>query len=387
MAEPRLLFLLSNDYGELSNALYLLRGSQLDATLLLPERLFEANAGSAGIAAQRYRTMEDVLGALDRARPDLVLLFSAYLYAINGILEVSQLEALLFELARRRIAVATSDPFLGLAAATGVSPFSERHPQQRWLTQHFEQVSDLLRDVTHVYLVPAGGLAPPRKASFFNPLGFGNPLATEQRSARLVERMGADATRRRWLFVLAAEDYGAQVARLGRENFEALLWQRLQDAAHAGCQPVLIAPPPCAETLARSAQAVPGLLLTSFCGHDVFTDLLLEAEYAFYWNVLSNSLLARMATGAPVLFFDRGHLAQAMPPLLELGLKTYFPGAQLALLDQRQPLTTETLERLAAQQVRTLADAIGNLKRSPTPRQLVDRLLIETAAASGSTAR
>ena len=381
MAEARLLFLLSNDYGELSNALYVLHGTGLDATLLLPERLFDANRDALAVRARRYGTLADVIDVLDSERPDIVFLFSAYLYAINGILELPVVEALLDELKARHLRVVTSDPFLGLLLVDGASPFSERHPQRQWLADHFTRLAAGLRNVTHLYLVPPDGLAGERKMSVFNPHILSDAASRQQRGARLAGRIAIDPQRPRWLFLLASEDYGAQIARLGREQFEALLLERLEDAARAGRQPLLIAPQPCVDSLSRAGRAIPGLVLLSFCAHDLFTDLLLEAEYAFYWNVLSNSLLARLANRLPVLFFDRGHLTDAMPALLELGLKTYFTGAQLAMLDQRQRLAPGALAALAAAQDLTLAAAIENFLHSPMPRELVQRLLDDGRAA------
>ena len=91
-------------------------------------------------------------------------------------------------------------------------------------------------------------------------------------------------------------------------------------------------------------------------------------------NLFSNSLLARLANRLPVAFFDRGHLAHAMPALLDLGLKIYFAGAELVLQDQWQELMLDALATHAARQDQALEAAIENLRRSPTPRELIDRL-------------
>ena len=375
MTEPKLLFVLSNDYGELSNALYVLRGTGLHAVLLLPERLFDTNRDALQVAAQRYTSPADVLAAVDREQPDVVFLFSAYLYAINGIFDLGAVEALLGELRRRPLRVVTSDPFLGLLLEQRGALFSDRHPQRRALEDHFARLAAHLASVTHLYLAPADGLAGTHKVALFNPQIISDAPSTQQRGPRLAARLGIDLRRPRWLFLLGSEDYGAQVTRLGRESFEAMLLSRLEDAAQAGRQPVLIAPQPCIDALARAGRAVDGLISLSFCGYDLFVDLLLEAEYVFYWNVLSNSLLARLANRLPAFFFDRGHLAHVMPALLHLGLKTYFPGAELMLLDQGQRLTTNALGALAAEQERSLDTAFDNLRRSPTPRELIEQLM------------
>ncbi len=116
----------------------------------------------------------------------------------------------------------------------------------------------------------------------------------------------------------------------------------------------------------------------SFCGHSLFMDLLLEAEYAFYWNLVSNSLLIRMVNRKPVFFFGHGHLANAMPRLLEFAMAAYFPGAQLALLDQADALSAGDLAKRASAQDHTLARAIENLYRSPSPAELVEYMVRES---------
>jgi hypothetical protein len=375
VAEPKLLFVLSNDYGELSNALYVLRGAGLDALLLLPERLFDANRDTLRVPARRYTSPADVVAAVDREQADVVFLFSAYLYAINGIFDLGAVEALLGELRRRRLCLVTSDPFLGLLLEHRGVLFNDRHPQQQALAAHFARVAAQLTDVTHLYLTPADDLAGARKVALFNPQIISDAASTQRRGPRLAARVGIDLRRPRWLFVLGSEDYGAQIARLGRESFDAVLLSRLEDAAQAGRQPALIAPQPCIDALASSGRTVGGLIPLSFCGYDLFVDLLLEAEYVFYWNVLSNSLLARLANRLPALFFDRGHLAHVMPALLDRGIETYFAGAELTLLDQRHRLTVDALAALAAEQELSLETAFDNLRRSPTPRELVEQLM------------
>ncbi|HYL18592.1 MAG TPA: hypothetical protein VEV20_07915, partial [Burkholderiales bacterium] len=188
MAEPKLLFVLSNDYGELSNALYVLRGTRLDAMLLLPERLFDANRDTLQVPARRYTSPADVLAAVDREQPDVVFLFSAYLYAINGIFDLGAGAALLDELRRRRLRVVTSDPFLGLLLEQRGAQFSDRHPQQQALEGHFARLAARLADVAHLYLAPADDLAGAHKVALFNPQIISDAASTQQRGPRLAAR-------------------------------------------------------------------------------------------------------------------------------------------------------------------------------------------------------
>jgi hypothetical protein len=371
-ADPRLLFLLSADYGELSNALYFLRGYEFDAHLLMPERLLSANRDELPVPASAYRTLADILGQIEDQRPDVVFLFSGYLYALNQLLSLADIEALVRALSSRGIRAVVGDPFLGLLQQSGPSPFSDRHPGKAMLTEHFGALARVFAQLPHLYLArPARASATPQVV-FFNPRLLIGAAQRASLPGRLAQ-IGADPARAHWLFVLAAEDYGAQASRLGVQRFEALLGERLGDAPRCDRQAVLIAPHACAERIA--AKAIPGVHVLSFCSHARFNALLLTAEHAFYWNLFSNSATARLANRLPVLHFDAGHMAHAIPPLLELGLQSYFPGAQLELLDLARPLELAALDALASAQERSLTQAHARLREAPAPDQVVASLL------------
>jgi hypothetical protein len=265
-----------------------------------------------------------------------------------------------------------SDPFLGLLQRPGPSPFSDRHPRKDWLTGHFGALTRLFSDLPHVYLArpPRQGSAP--QIVFFNPRLLNDAAERAGLAGRLAD-IGADPARPYWLFVLAGEDYGAQAARVGAQRFETLLRERLADAARCGRQAVLIAPQPCAERIA--AAAVQGVHALSFCSHALYNALLLAAEHAFYWNLFSNSAAARLANRLPVLYFDAGHMVQAIPSLLELGLQSYFPGGRFELIDVARPLELPALAELALAQERSLEQAHARLREAPPPDRIVASLL------------
>ena len=107
----------------------------------------------------------------------------------------------------------------------------------------------------------------------------------------------------------------------------------------------------------------------------MFLGLLLEAEYAFYWNVFANSVPSRLVNGLPVFFFDTGHMARSIPALLDLGLRSYYPGAQLPLLDIKRAIDRQVLARYAQGEVDSLAPAVQRLRAGPTPDQMLETVL------------
>ena len=64
--------------------------------------------------------------------------------------------------------------------------------------------------------------------------------------------------------------------------------------------------------------------LLPFCPFVEFEARLLAAEYAFYWNVFSFSVVLRIANGFPVFFYDRGHLSRTIEPLYDIGRGVHF---------------------------------------------------------------
>ena len=371
----KLLFVLSNDYGELATAMYLLLGSEFRPVLLMPDRLFAANGNSLPFAAHRYASLREVTETIDREQPDIVFLFSGYLYAANNIFDVETTEALVRDLRSRHHRIVTSDPFLGLMSEIGAQTFSDRHPRKQWLTEHFSRLSRVFADVTHLYLINTQAFARTQSVSFFNGHIILPVSAFAECERKLSGWMRLAAGRKRWVCVLSLEDYGAQVKRHGRARFDDLLINTLQQIARAGRQPILVAPEACLASIQGTGPSIDGLVLLPFCGYDLFEALLLEAEYVFYWNIFSNSILARAINHLPVFFFDPGHMAHAIPALYDLGMKRYYPGAALSYLDQRLKLNPAELAVLAADQEHTLREARENFGRSPTPEEMVEKIL------------
>jgi hypothetical protein len=371
---PRLLFILSNDYGELANAMYLLAGQAFEAEFLLPDRLLALNRDALPGPAHRYGSTPEVLDHVERVRPDVVFLFSGYLYGINEILPVEAVEALVAALVGAGYPVTTSDPFLGVLSALEASTFSDRHPRQRWLLEHFARLARLFRTIPHLDLVDIGAAAGPPRVSFFNEAILLPPGGLAAHRKRLADALGLDPGAGRWLFVLSAEDYAGQRGLWGGARFDEILIDRLSETVGQGRQPVLIAPAAAIAAVRQRGASIEGLVTVPFCGYDLFTALLLDAEHAFYWNIFSNSIPARVLNHRPVFFFDPGHLARAIPPLAEAGLAHYYAGTEPPYLGRSAPLDAGELGQLAQRQQQTLGPARAAFRRSPAPSTLIERL-------------
>src|SRR3954452_14494190 len=113
-AERRVLLVVSDDHGELANAVWLLLGRRFEAELLLTPRLLTLNPDVLPAPARPYTCVQEVIETAQRLQPDAVFLLSGYLYAANGIFAVDGMHELTRALRALNTCIVTSDPFLGL---------------------------------------------------------------------------------------------------------------------------------------------------------------------------------------------------------------------------------------------------------------------------------
>jgi hypothetical protein len=390
--DARPLFVLSKDYGELSMAMLFLQGQEFAgrSILMLPEPVYSTNKASLPAPVSPYRSLEDVLAVVASHEPDLVLLLSGYLFSNDGLLSPESLERLIRHLRDRGCAVLTSDPFVGLASRLTGAHIDARMllagkgPLTRWVTRLgwslLARDKKIMRrrsldDLVHLYPTWSAprdaGDDGVRRVSFFNP-------------AILVPPEDPPVSRGRWLYVLSSTDLEIQHRLWGAGAFTGLVLRILKRTLDRGRRPTLIAPSIVAERLSGEIPVAAGVELLSFCPYADFVSRLLEAEYVFYWNVFSCSLLVRLANERPVFFFDRGHLSRTIKPFYEVALSRHFGSWEPVYLDPERPLDLGELEELAGQQRTALSTIRKRWEASPSPTELLDQLLEESAGPAGA---
>ncbi len=233
----------------------------------------------------------------------------------------------------------------------------------------------ILDRVKHLYRVEPCSGAAAASISFYNPGVVLDETERASRHQKVRETLGVIPELKRWLFVISAEDYGAGVAQWGKAGFDDFLARRLKETADAGRQPILIGPQLCIQAVRRGTSNPASALLLDFCNYVTFRSLLCEAEYCFYWNIFSDSIIARAMNRQPVFFFDPGHLVRAMPSFLKLGIEHFYAGHAPPCLDQQTPLSPNQLATLAADEERELDRARIRFEKSPKPDQLIEQLL------------
>lgn len=386
-ANARLMFVLDNDYGELTTLMYLLLGQELAgrATLLLPPRLFERNSGALPGRTHCWRAEEDVMRAVEAHAPDVVFLCSAYLFAIHELLSTEALERMVGALKARGCRVVTADPYLGLMSLrdpreiVSIDIPADAHPMLRdaktkadaMLHRCLVPAERILRDCHHLYPsyadpgVGTTGSSDARNVSFYNPELVVPPDALP----------APGGARPHWVFTISAADQDTQGMFTGSQELVGIIVDKLMQTIAAGRHPVFIGPDELVKNVRDRIPYADGVDLLTFCPFNRIISLLLTAEHAFYWNVVSHSILIRLMNGMPVVLFDRGHLARAITPMYERVIGWYYQGWEPPYVDHAQPLTLDALRRVTDSFAAHAERTRRGFERAPSPAEMIASVL------------
>ncbi len=396
----RMLFILDNDFGELTTVMYLLLGQEWADHIMvqLPERLYQANSEAFPGRTFCYQSMEDLEQAVDAFSPDIVFLCSGYLFCMHDICSNQTLEMFVDFLVERDCKVVTADPFLGVLSQQPISSLisidvpdasdlelpahvfqhleSVKKEQDEQIVKQLAGAEKILRN--HLHLYPAYAKPNPTQLCEIKAreLAFFNPNLLYNRS------LEPDAgTKPHWLFILSATDLEGQSMFEAVHGFREIVVRLLQQAVEAGRRPIFVAPEKFIRELARALRGQEGVELLSFCSFTRLVSLLLTAEYAFYWNSVSHTILLRSFNGLPVILFDRGHLVRNVEAIYEPVVQRYYQGARPIYMDHHQPLTLASLDRATADFKKNAEQMGRDFQRAPAPGALVQEILDATGTA------
>jgi len=401
----RALFVIDNDFGALGTVMYLLHGQELSkrSTILLPQRAHELHGARLPVANRPYRSTQDILDIVDAEAPEVVCLFSGYVLALQGVLTIDALGELVRELRRRGCKVATSDPFLGtfhrIAEAelpnSPIPRFLDRLisgvPRaqgrvagyfrllgRKRLASHVRRVADILEDVAHVYPVPIDGLearGSATRVSFFNPKYLRTAEELRRNSDAVSARLHVPGGTRRWLFVLAQFDLEFQERKHGRKGFVDLVARMIRETLKAGRHATFIGPAVITDALSVEFGRNASVSLLPYCAYEEFEQRLLDAEFAFYWQIFSTSSFLRLWNGLPVFFFDPGHNAHLLSALKATGLEYYYLADPPIYLDAARPLDGDSLTGQSAGFGASADESRRRLAHLPAPASMLEAIV------------
>jgi hypothetical protein len=385
----RLLVVVSGDYGELGAALYFVQGLGLAVPplLLLPASLEQLGQDEGGVRTGSYHGAADLVRQLTDFAPDAVLLATGYLLTVNTGLTAVDVFTLLLRLRRLGVTLLTTDPFLGLHPRPVLpSPRQLLHPGGRVAVVAWAYLVGLsfrvailglaLRGAWHVYPAPTvrlPTLAGPRRLSYCNP------------AAAVIDAAAHASMRGRpvWLFVLSRVDHTLQL-RLRGPDFLTTLLQRLEECIALGCHAVVVGPAALVAAVDGHFGREEPLSAFSDLSHQRYIEWLMASEYAFFWNLLSFSLIHRVLAARPVFFFDAGHFTHLFPDVAEAGARLFYGGWRPALRPLEQPFHLHQLDIEAAAVVQAFRRIGSGLREGATPAQV---LAIAGSARAGPGSR
>ncbi|MCU1260260.1 MAG: hypothetical protein JWO80_3145 [Bryobacterales bacterium] len=106
---------------------------------------------------------------------------------------------------------------------------------------------------------------------------------------------------------------------------------------------------------------------------------LIGAEYVFYWNIFSASILGRLLNSRPAFFFARGHMADDNALMMDKGISRYYSGVKIPYLEQTHALTNSELAGLAAShEAEIFRPFLETVRHLPHPRTLIQQLLLNS---------
>ena len=388
---PRLFFIVTAAFGELFNAMYMTMGCGFNTIFAMPDPMFTLNHSVLPGRSYQFEKLSDLVPVIDKEQPHIVCLFSGYLYIKDKITDFDHLDRLIEHLRQSGIKVITSDPFLGL---TGRLPrINPQNPLEQFLSLPMKLAGEMLIGpdfsymlraayslgrLPHIYVIDPqeGGDAP--RLAYFNPYircysaELGDPSNDDLNGQRL------SPDRAWWLFILAGSDYWPQVQRDGTAAVHDMLARKLRETREQNKQPVLLAPKPCIEALAADA-SLSGCIFLDTCDYKRYMALLIGAEYVFYWNIFSASILGRLLNCRPAFFFARGHMADANALMMDKGISRYYAGVKIPYLDQTRALINSELAGLAAShEVEIFRPFLETVRHLPHPRTLIQQFLLNS---------
>jgi hypothetical protein len=355
----RCLFALSADYGEFVTANLLSRGQPFERRFALPQALAAQSGGLDGAAA--YASVGELRAIVDRERPDAVVLGSGYLFALNGLFGADALAELVAHLRARRIALATTDPWLRLRALKPQTRFAIHSvrlggvdaAQSEKVLALQRRLEGILGALPHLLAVPA-----PLAHSAFNP-AFAQPA-----------RPAEDADE--WLFVLSRQD----LTLLSGEDVFGRLKDRISELlAMPRNRLRFVGPAPVGRFLSENFGGERRVEYLAYCDFAAFEAAVLGARVVAYWNALSASALYCLYHGVAPVFFGKGHQAKVCEGLYEHAVEHVYRGAPPPMLALDQPFETDAGALIAAHGIHSWLDRIRqDYARLPPPSRILEGL-------------
>lgn len=387
----KLLFVLTDDFGEFGTMSYFTRYQPFEdeVAILTTQRLFDAQKKDSDLRIFAYSDKDSILKTVDDLQPEVIVFCSAYLLVINEILPLDDATILFKELHDRPCVLVTTDPLLGYidqmrASRITLGNFSTgwlsrlrnilNYPLRHSVTKDFKALQSLLQGFVHLYPVPIDSVHIPdgtKAKGFFNKQLILSEKQLLDCEKNTFKKEGSVS----WVFIISRLDVEIQGKLYGEQRFSEAVVERLLEAVANGVHVKLIAPQLFLDTLSVNNTDSERLELISNRPYKEFIEILLAADIAFYWNVLSNSAYMRFFNNLPVYFFDPGHVTRIFEGCYDITVKACFDNLPPPFLDMFEEIDPAVIEEKNQETLNMAARVTAQLGRSPTPEQVLGELV------------
>jgi hypothetical protein len=378
----KILYILSDDFGEIAVVNMFIPKVPYDVLQVYSEKMYEYQDAPATIK-KRCRSLKSVKKIIEEFKPQIVIMSSGYQFAILGMYPNSEIRKLVSYIQNKNIKIITTDPWMKIFSLYPKLTFSNIklinsvpelyrpviHKRFTQINILHAQASEIFKNIPHIYAFP---VSLPNCYSFFNVNAHVNNEEIYLKRASPLFQYDVENS---WLFILSAVDYAMQWSLYGRgifHCFEKRLSEILNEKKN---KVVVIAPENYKAHLKNKFKGNGSISVISFCKFTLYQSILLTAKVVFYWNVFSASVIQRIATKKPVLFFSKGHMCDVCPGLYEHGLRYWYQGIEPTFMDVTKPLPDDLQQDLFEKEKNNLQKICEQWERQPSPESVTEKIM------------
>ncbi|TPV55451.1 hypothetical protein FJ444_17290 [Aestuariibacter sp. GS-14] len=320
---PKMLVIVSEDFGELGHATYFLTLYQeWDVKVAIPQNRMDIADHLDPKQKVCYRTFQDCEQILEEHKPVVVVLFSGYLLYTHEPYSFIKYTAFLTRLKSNGVQVLTSDPLLGIDIKLLSGNFAISSGQRRSIVQltksyiksiylagRLQVLRRHFANDTHIYPVPVTDRINVKQPVYYRSNCFFEAIAQQP------------CNEKHLVFVIAEIDYYRLLT--NHPSFVSEFVKTVNTLAEQGYVVQIVG------TSALKAELCSHMLHSQIqcygtLSFSQYNHMLDTCECAFFWNYFSFSVYRRILTAKPVIFLDEGHMLSMFPDLKKLGTNLLF---------------------------------------------------------------
>jgi len=303
----KILFIFSNDFGELVLLRLFSFGQPMHIHVALPHRLYN-HFDLPNVTKILYKNTNEIKTYVEKIEPDTVVLYCGYLIAPNNIIPYSDFHALLDYFNQRDIPIITSDPFLRFYEHNNYE--AEGNEFRPYIRNALKRLGERLADYPHIYCVPF-------QSRTVQTINYSNQLKRDNNIYHL--------KRKEWTFVLAWEDFAAFRFDDGHDLLSIICPQLEEITRQHNITVNLIFPSDFINEIKKLIPNSKNIHYIEFCNIEKFESIIARSEIIFYWNLFSASTLLCRLYNKPTIYLAKGHMELIYPGFFEYASRSWFP--------------------------------------------------------------